>query len=881
MKKIGCISRLSNPQPSRITALRLAGGIASALLLTMAGIAAAQLPAPDKKMDVPAGYKAHQSVDVGGHVVGLTGSGAMYDTLVNTQTGPRMLGESFELRALPGNTHSLVDSLHAIGNGFGGDPNSFAKLTFEKGKLYEFTGVFRRDRQYFDYDLLGNPNIPGGQSIPIGPSNKPTGTLAWPQVNQSPVMFNTVRRMLDTDLTLLPLSVVTFRLGYSHNIFQGPTLSPAYSIAKYDALLQQYQRNSTDEFTGGIDWKPVRGTRISFEEEITNYKADSYFTLNPAGFMVQEADGTPAYLGNWDSVTPYGIGGCNTNSMGAAYNAVTRVSTILTPAASGGLPVINAACDVVTSYSRTQPTRILTPTETFLLQSSSIKNISMNGSFSYTSGNMKLPSYYESAQGLDGVAATTTTPVIPAQGIRSIIYSGGSASASRQVAAGDFGIIWQAAPTFTLADQIDYSNVQQPGTSNDPISATVSTPATAGNETITYSGTMINGNAYPLPHGINGVPTANFYGQRQVTNNLTASWEVTPRATLALTYRYKTQTIAQGVPHNVVIPAALADPVNGTVTINENGGILNAAFRPTQNWSINGTVEALYDDNAFTAVSARQTRHYRVHTLYRPKPWATVSAAFNDLERHNNTNNNQASGITYFGPLNHVDYSRVFSMSADLTPNEHYGLDLSYAYSDVYAATNICYLNAASATLPGAATAPGSIPASVTQTGNVFSNGVCNFNVGHTSVFVLGDWYGRDFTDAPTQYVSAAVMLSPNDKIHSSLGYRISDVSGSRFFNDARDVNGSLVSKYQSPFVSVAWTIRKGMIAKAEYNYFGYGEGGPSGAPECSTTTTPTSIVAPCTSFTQPTGLTETSAGLTAPRNFHANNVTLGMHYEF
>jgi hypothetical protein len=67
---------------------------------------------------------------------------------------------------------------------------------------------------------------------------------------------------------------------------------------------------------------------------------------------------------------------------------------------------------------------------------------------------------------------------------------------------------------------------------------------------------------------------------------------------------------------------------------------------------------------------------------------------------------------------------------------------------------------------------------------------------------------------------------------------------------------------------------------KAEYNFYGYGEGGPSGAPFCSTSTSTSSTVVPCSSFT-PTGLTESPAGLTAPRNFHANNVTLGVHYEF
>jgi hypothetical protein len=71
------------------------------------------------------------------------------------------------------------------------------------------------------------------------------------------------------------------------------------------------------------------------------------------------------------------------------------------------------------------------------------------------------------------------------------------------------------------------------------------------------------------------------------------------------------------------------------------------------------------------------------------------------------------------------------------------------------------------------------------------------------------------------------------------------------------------------------------LIWKVEYNYFGYGEGGPSGSEYCSTSTSLTATVVPCNTLAQPTGLTEASSGLTAPRNFHANNVTLGVHYEF
>jgi hypothetical protein len=866
MKKIGWFFQISNQQPSAavIVIKHIAEGIGVAVLTAAVNIAVAQnptpaapFPAPEAQMTTPTGYTIHQSVDLGGRITNPTGSGAMYDTLVNLQSGPRVLGETFEMRALPGKKGTLVDSISAIGSGFGGDPNSFTKLDFSKGKIYEFSGLFRRDRQYFDYDLLGNPNIPAGQSIPIGPKTAPTGTFAWPQVNQSPFLFNTVRRMTDTNLTIFPLAKVAFRAGYSQNVFQGPSLSPSgYQFAKYDAILQENQRNSTDDFTGGIDWKPVQGTRVTFEEQIDHYKADSYFVMAPGDFIFQEADGTKVAIDDYDSQTPYSSSACNANSIGTT-------PILSAPQTAGGLPVINAACAVVTNYLRSQPTRILYPTEIFRLQSSSIRNISMNGDVRYTNANMNLPNYYDSYQGLNGTT-------------RSLTYTG-VATAKREVTAIDYGLVWQAMKAFSLSEQVDFSSVHQPGTTTMTSVTTLATPATAGNETINYAGPLTTttgaaGASTFEGSGAVGTPLPGYFGQNFLTNNLTGTWDASSRTTLSLTYRHGTHSIAQGSPHNT--PLAVGATSNGTVTINEDGGIFNAAVRPFANWDINGSVEALYADNAFTPVGPRQTRHYRVHTMYRPKPWATISAAFNDLERHNNTNNNAsavaAGDVPYEGPINHVDHSRVFSVGAVLMPNEHYGLDFNYAYSDVYTATNICYDNGASPTLPGTASLNSSGGPAVCP--GVFARG---------STTQLADWFARDFMDAPTQFGSVAFTTSPAKSIHSNIGYRISAVNGNQFFNDARAVNGSLQSAFQSPFVNLAWTIRPGLIWKAEYNFYGYGEGGPSGPEYCSTTTSLTSTVVPCTSLPQPTGLNESPAGLTAPRNFHANNVELGVHYEF
>ena len=305
---------------------------------------------------------------------------------------------------------------------------------------------------------------PAVSRLPIGPSTAPTGHLVWQQPQHSSVMTNSVRRMTDTDVTLYPQSTFSVHFGYSQNIMQGPSLLPVRSggVIKYNSLMELYQRHSTDEYSMAIDWKPVKGTTVTYEQRIHHYKENSYITLDPNGFQVQEADGTPAYLGNWDfssnaststttTYAPYSTAACSSNSIASA-------TTFLYPSSNGGAPIIDPSCSVVTGYLRTYPIRTTMPSEIVRFQSTSIKNLIMNGQFSYSKMNMNMPSFMDNAWGL--LAGTATA------GATRDEYNSAVGSGKREVYNAEYGVIWEVAKNFDLEDQVTLSANGQPGNVN-------------------------------------------------------------------------------------------------------------------------------------------------------------------------------------------------------------------------------------------------------------------------------------------------------------------------------------------------------------------------------------------------------------------------------
>ena len=129
------------------------------------------------------GYQVEQSAEFGYRFTDVTGSQQMYDTLLNYQQGPRLLEQTFSMRS-PQHSGALFDNLLVSSFGWGGDPENVGRVNLSKSRAYDFTFLFRRDQNYFDYNLLANPL-------------NPTTATPYRPVNESPHSYYTRRRMYD------------------------------------------------------------------------------------------------------------------------------------------------------------------------------------------------------------------------------------------------------------------------------------------------------------------------------------------------------------------------------------------------------------------------------------------------------------------------------------------------------------------------------------------------------------------------------------------------------------------------------------------------------------------------------------------------------------
>src|ERR1700685_1686766 len=193
-----------------------------AAVLACAPLSHAQNGAGETKGIDSGDYNIQQSVEAGYRTSSINGNINTYDTFVNLGSGLRLFDYTLDMRSLD-HKGFLFDNLSFSNFGYGGDPNDVTRLRIGKNKAYDFRVLFRRDKNFWDYNLFANPlnpaslNPPGSLSTgcfvcpptTTFPQGAPAycSTPAVPQ-NHSLNSLDLVRRMQDYDLTLLPNSAI-------------------------------------------------------------------------------------------------------------------------------------------------------------------------------------------------------------------------------------------------------------------------------------------------------------------------------------------------------------------------------------------------------------------------------------------------------------------------------------------------------------------------------------------------------------------------------------------------------------------------------------------------------------------------------------------------
>lgn len=603
------------------------------------------------------GYEVRETLEAGGRIANPSGNLGVWDSYVNLYSGPRLLEESIDLHSAT-HTGFLFDDLTFANFGYGGDPNNVSRLQIQKGTLYRFNASFRRDKNFFDYNLLANP---------LNPSNSNPNL----PVPFSPHLFETTRNMTDYNLYLFDQSRVRLRFGYGHYSNDGSAFSTVHEGT--EGLLLQPTRNTSDNYQFGISVRVLPRTSLNYDQFITHYKNDSSWQL--AGTPFNLANGTPVDLG-------------------LPFNT-TASQPCATPLVTGGSA--NPSCNGYLSYSRFSPIRNTYPVEQLSFQSAYLRAVDMSGRVSYSSSDSDRPNYLETFNGLITRTADRA------------FQQSGPAHARRVNTSVDYATTIHVTDRFRIVDTFRFSNFRIPSTfalsENDQFGATLTTaPNTYNSATCPPPFTAA---ACPQHTSSSGPDVTmaninNFLGQDMKINTFDLEYDFTKWMTAHMGFRYQRRDINVGlnyvqvgtffpklptrggctqVVNNVCTLTTVVQNENDSVEINGYSGIFGISARPTNTLRLSFDSELYSADNTFTRIVPRQFQDYRVRASYKPKQWMDFASAIVIREGRNNT-----------ADVGHLEHNRSYAFTAAITPNDKFSLDLDYDYNDVFSRTNICFV---------------------------------------------------------------------------------------------------------------------------------------------------------------------------------------------
>src|ERR1700690_313182 len=779
-----------------------------------------------------AGYNIRQSIDFGYRANWINGNQDTYDTFINLGQGVRLFDYSLDMRSV-NHDGLLFDNLSFSNFGYGGDPNDVSRLHMDKAKWYDFRVMFRRDKNFWDWNLFVNPLNP----ISVNPAASPT----TPSAN-SPHAEDLVRRMQDYDLVLFPQSKIRFRLGYSRNRDEGPGFftTDGGTISPFNTNYS----NTTNAYRAGVDFRILPRTTLSFDEALTYYKQDNIVT--DQNFPFQVVNGgvtTPVDLGDIWASTGGEILPCG-SAAGTGY-----------PFSGTTPPTANAACNGFVSYSQVGRPRNFMPRETFRFQSSYFKKFETSGSVGYSTSNNTIPDFNETVVGW---TVRTQSP----GGTTS-----GPARAKRFSVNADWSGSYAVTEKFHIVDQFRFDDFRIP-TEWDSVVGTFFTTGGTGlgapvgvfDTTNCTTANSFSGPTCPFHTLANGTDLTdavnlNYFAQNLKTNTIEAEYDFSRRLSAHVGYLYShrvitdnrntyptleiydpggagaatgnyynaargdcTQESGGALPTGCTVnsdgsisfnpgpPTGLATP--SSVTVNGNSLLLGLVARPIDALRITGDFGFGYNDFAYTRISPRQVQSYRITANYTPKPWASLSGA---VDIHENRDNVYT--------VNDLEHDRMYSFSTILSPSPKLSVDFGYNYWDVYMQASVCYTEGFGPAPAGSTACPAADASPVP--------------LGALSVYTSTD-----------HFAYAGLMWKVTPRVRAEIGFDGSFVRGSTpYFNQPQfgsamtggatpalqqvtlnqlQPSGTLNFNYLKPNGSVTIDLCKGFSYKMAWNYFGF-----------------------------------------------------------
>jgi hypothetical protein len=806
-------------------------------------------------------YNIHQTIEAGYRGSWINGNQNTYDTFENLGSGLRLFDYSLQMRSLD-HKGILFDSLTFSNFGYGGDPNDVTRLRIQKNKWYDFRMLFRRDKNFWDYNLLANPlnpaslNSPGSTTTGCYATTVGTPPAVAPVVCSSPAVsivnsphsMDLVRRMQDYDLTLMPQSKIQIRLGYSRNRNEGPGFftTDGGTISDFN---QNYSY-TTNAYHAGVDIKILPRTTISYDQFLSYFKQDNVVTDNPSvnpqnfGFVLANPtvngtpNGTPVDLGIiWSTQTP------------------AEVLPCAAPIVTGTTNTANPTCNGFLSYSQVGRPRNFMPTERVRFQSNYFKKFEMSGSLGYSTSDNLIPDFNEAVNGFTartGERGSTTS---------------GPANAKRVSVNANWSGVYTVTNKLSILDQFRYDNWRIPGmwALNETNVFGTGFPGLAG---LQQSEAVFNPANCPLASNAVTCPqhaassaadvttglASTFLGQNLKSNTLELQYDFSNRVSAHIGYLYTNRTISQfsdtndsgliyfpggptASPANdflaargsceavggalpagcalnpdgsvTFVAAPTAGPIRSLTTINENALLLGVVLRPIDALRITGDFEFGYNDHSYTRIDPRQVQSYKIHASYKVHTWATVDGA---VEIHENRDN-----VT---DVDNLEHDRSYSFSTILMPTQRLSVDFGYNYWSVYTQSLICFPYSTSVTNP--ASPPTTLPVSSFPIGVPMlpTGPACPIAAASSPLGALSTYSSND------HFVHAGLIWKPAKRVTTMFGYSGSFVRGNTIFLNPLTPSGTLDFNYQKPYVAVVIDVYRGLSYKMAWDYYGFNETG-------------------------------------------------------